>query len=119
MTQSTMAANDTRVATVEAHLVGEGGVRPSEKRNLGTISIRHARALTRYLHEGCNYADADQTRAEDFGRLTLGELNFADLGPWNRAGLDIAISWILDDLIELLMDDGWDIAESNIRLAIH
>lgn len=119
MTQSTMTANDTRVATVEVHLVGEAGVRPSEKRALRTISIHEARVLTHFLHEQCNYRDADQIRAEDFGRLTLGELNYADLGPCNRDGLDVAIGWILDDLLEILMDDGWDITESNVQLHVY
>lgn len=117
MTQS--PTTDTSVVTVEAHLVGEGGVRLSEKRALRTISIHEARVLTRFLHEECNYADADQMLAEDFGRLTFGELNFANLDEGNRDGLDDAICWILDDLLKLLMDDGWDITDSTLQLTIH
>ncbi|HEX9087334.1 MAG TPA: hypothetical protein VF867_07410 [Arthrobacter sp.] len=119
MTENTMTANDTRTATVEVNLVAEDGVRLPEKRTLNTISIHHARALTRFLHEGCRYADADQIHAEDFGRLTFGELNYADLGPCNRAGLDVSVGWILDDLLELLMDEGWDLTESDLQLDIH
>ncbi len=117
MTQS--PTTDTSVATVEVHLVGEDGIRLSEKRALRTLSIHEARALTRFLHEGCSYFEADQIRPEDFGSLTFGELNFADLGPWNRDGLDDVIGWILDDLLELLMDDGWDTTESTLQLTIH
>lgn len=110
--------NDTRTATVEVHLEGEDGVGLSEKRNLRTISIRHAAGLTRFLHECCSYANAGEIRPEDFGSLTFAELSHADLGPWNRADLDISVGWILDDLLELLMDDGWDI-QSTLRLIVH
>ena len=70
----------------------------------GTISIRHGADLTRFLHEGCRYAYADQIRPENFSTLTFAELHGVDLGPWSCSGLDISIRWILDDLLELLID---------------
>lgn len=96
--------NDTRVATVKVRLEGADDIVIPQTRTLGTISIRHGAALTRFLHEACRYADADQIRPEDFGSLTFAELHGVDLGPWSCSGLDISVRWILDDLLELLMD---------------
>ncbi|KIC68678.1 hypothetical protein [Pseudarthrobacter phenanthrenivorans] len=91
---ASVPADDTRQVTVGLD------IHDDDFRELETISIQEAAALTYFLeyHRDYDYARAAGVRVEDFGPLSFDQMNECDINTAPHDGLSTAAAGILDEL---------------------
>ncbi|HEX9087333.1 MAG TPA: hypothetical protein VF867_07405 [Arthrobacter sp.] len=115
---SQLTDGDTRQVTVELDIAEDGD--RDDIRELGTISIQDAVALTYFLeyHRDYDYSRAASVRVEDFGPLGFDQMSEDSLYPAPHDGLTGKAERILDDL-RIQLDWHWNSEECFLQYRIH
>ncbi|WP_018771475.1 hypothetical protein [Arthrobacter sp. 162MFSha1.1] len=111
-------AGDSRQVTVELD-ISEYGHR-DDLREIGTISMQEAAALTYYLeyHRDYDYSRAALVRVEDFGPLGFDQMNDDDMYPAPHDLLSGEAHGILNEL-RIFLDCYWENDQCFVKYRIH